>query len=282
MTNSRYLICTDLDRTLLPNGHHPESPQAMAYFSQIAARDDVDLAYVTGRHHKLVLEAIEQYQIPVPDFVIGDVGSSLYEIHNLHWQHSSQWIDEIAPGWAGVSHQELIKLFEDIKELKLQPEDKQSEYKLSYFAPENCNRNALLNEMETRLEKKNIKAHLNWSIDDLERVGLLDVLPFNATKLHAIEFLIQHKGYQPSHVVFSGDSGNDLPVLTSPINATLVANAREDVRSEAMELAKQKGNEKQLYVAQGSILEMNGNYSAGIIEGLLHYLPAAQAWLQKS
>ncbi|MFC1748397.1 HAD-IIB family hydrolase [Pseudomonadota bacterium] len=279
MANSHYLICTDLDRTLLPNGAHPESAQGMALFAKIAAREDVDVAYVTGRHHALVLEAIAEFQIPIPDFVIGDVGSSLYEIRENNWQQLPAWKDEIAPCWAGVSHHELIILFEDLKELRLQPVDKQSDFKLSYFAPENCDRHALLNEMQKRLDGKQIKAHLNWSIDDLEHIGLLDILPINATKLHAIEFLISQKSYQKSRVVFSGDSGNDMPVLSSPINATLVANARDDVRKEAIQQAKQQGNEQQLYLAKGNIRDMNGNYSAGIVEGILHYLPTAHSWL---
>lgn len=33
---SRLLLCTDLDRTLLPNGSEPESEQARKKFSQLA------------------------------------------------------------------------------------------------------------------------------------------------------------------------------------------------------------------------------------------------------
>jgi hypothetical protein len=36
-----------------------------------------------------------------------------------------------------------------------------------------------------------------------------------------------------------------------------------------------------LYVAQGGYLGMNGNYSAGILEGLAHYWPEVDTWLRE-
>ena len=97
----RILICTDLDRTLLPNGGAPESPQARTIFSALVSRPEVSLAYVSGRHKELVEEAIAEYQLPQPDFVIGDVGTSLYEVGAHGWHASEAWADEIAPDWAG-------------------------------------------------------------------------------------------------------------------------------------------------------------------------------------
>lgn len=47
---NRLLICTDLDRTLIPNGPQPESPKARALFRRLVSREEVTLAYVSGRH----------------------------------------------------------------------------------------------------------------------------------------------------------------------------------------------------------------------------------------
>lgn len=270
------LLCTDLDRTLLPNGAPKESADARVQFSKFTQSPEVTLAYVSGRHKELVLDAITEYQIPVPDYVIGDVGTTIYSIRDGEWQPWAAWHEEIAPDWAGKSRQELAGLFKDLGELKLQEESKQNRFKLSYYTPENFERDALLSEMRRRLEEKGIRASLIWSIDDIEHVGLLDLLPASATKVHAVEFLMQKKGFDPARVVYAGDSGNDLPVLASTINSVLVANARNDVRDEAISLARTNQNEATLYLAKGGLMGMNGNYSSGILEGVLHFLPDAE------
>jgi hypothetical protein len=80
-------------------------------------------------------------------------------------------------------------------------------------------------------------------------------------------------------MVYAGDSGNDLPVLGSGLQAVLVANAIPEVRQEALARVRKRGRADQLYLARGEFLGMNGNYSAGILEGLCHFLPEARSWL---
>ncbi len=274
---SPLLLCTDLDRTLLPNGECPESPGARERFCRFTARPEVTLAYVSGRHKQLVLDAIAEFGIPLPDYVIGDVGTTIYSIHNGEWQPWDKWHQEIAPDWAGYDHSGLVQLFADLDELTLQEAAKQNTYKLSYYTHQDVDRNTLLATMKQRLEERGINAGLIWSIDDIEHVGLLDLLPATATKVHAIEFLMQECGFQKERVIYAGDSGNDMPVLCSSINSVLVANARGDVRNEALALAAKEHNEKSLYLAKGDTLGMNGNYSAGILEGIIHFIPEARA-----
>ena len=119
-----------------------------------------------------------------------------------------------------------------------------------------------------------------WSVDEAAQVGLLDVLPACATKLHAIKFLIERKGFSPNKTVFAGDSGNDLPVLTSGLQAVLVNNAHPDVREEDIKTLQSKNLADKLYLARGQFLDMNGNYSAGVLEGLVHFLPETCRWLE--
>ena len=80
--------------------------------------------------------------------------------------------------------------------------------------------------------------------------------------------------------VFAGDSGNDLPVVASgELQSILVKNAHEDVISTAKQALHEKGASEQLYIAQGGFLQMNGNYSAGVLEGVAHFLPQTKSWL---
>ncbi len=87
------------------------------------------------------------------------------------------------------------------------------------------------------------------------------------------------KAFDEGDTVFAGDSGNDLPALTSGLQAVLVHNARADVREEALSALKAKGMAKRLYLAQGEFLGMNGNYAGGVLEGLTHFVPEARSWL---
>jgi HAD superfamily hydrolase (TIGR01484 family) len=279
----RLLICTDLDRTLLPNGERPESPGARAYFARIAARPEVTLAYVSGRHRELVEEAIRDYRLPLPDWVIGDVGTTIYQVGARKWRHWPEWEQDIAKDWRGLRSKDLRPLFTDLPALRLQEEAKQNHYKLSYYLPlPIVGFDALQKEMARRLAAQNLEACLIFSVDEALCTGLLDVLPARATKLHAVEFLMRHQGFDVSNTVFAGDSGNDLPVLASAIPSVLVANATTDVAAQAEIQAMEQGTMAAFYQAQGGFLGMNGNYSAGILEGVVHYHPDSLLWMENN
>jgi HAD superfamily hydrolase (TIGR01484 family) len=274
------LLCTDLDRTLLPNGSQPESPDARRRFSRFAARAEVRLAYVTGRHLALVEKAIANFVLPRPEFVIADVGTSLYESSDDSWRRCADWDGQFESEWGGMDHTAIRLLFSDIHELQLQEAARQSRYKLSFYLPLYTDRHALLSAMQQRLERHGVRASLIWSIDDPAGIALLDVVPRSATKFHAVEYLMRREGFTPENTLFAGDSGNDLPVLCSALRTILVANATADVREEALQLSASHGTGDSLYLAKGDFMGMNGNYSAGILEGIAHFLPRTRAWME--
>ena len=84
---------------------------------------------------------------------------------------------------------------------------------------------------------------------------------------------MQHEQFPADRTVFAGDSGNDLDVLTSGLQAILVKNATDEVRRETIETLSEKNMTDCLYLARGNFYGMNGNYAAGLIEGLAHYIP---------
>ncbi|MDH5258721.1 MAG: HAD hydrolase family protein, partial [Gammaproteobacteria bacterium] len=158
-------------------------------------------------------------------------------------------------------------------------ETKQSSFKLSYYVSLGISHNTLLKKMTVRLLEKNINANLIWSIDEEKDIGLLDVLPGNAGKRDAIDFLSAQLEFDHSEVIFAGDSGNDISVMASPVQAVLVANASDEVKEEAQQQAKKNGCESQLYLAKGDFFGLNGNYSAGILEGVVHYMNQSKEWI---
>ena len=272
----RFLLCTDLDRTLIPNGAQPESVSAKERFKQLVSREEVTLAYVTGRHRALIEQAIADFDLPQPDFAIADVGTTIYQIDSSGWRQWDAWDDLIAPDWHGLTHDELYRFLSVFPALRLQEKEKQNRHKLSFYVPLGTDVQGLIGAINVRLNHAGIRANLIWSIDEVAGQGLLDVLPTSANKLHAIRFLMQQNDFCHGNTVFAGDSGNDLDVLVSDIPAVLVANADAEVRSMV-----NKASKDTLYIAKGSYLGMNGNYSAGILEGVAHYLPEVDTWLRE-
>ncbi len=278
----RLLVCTDMDRTVIPNGSQPEDPQSHRRFKEFCANEAVTLVYVTGRHQALVKEAIIAYGLPEPDYAITDVGTKIYTVNSHNWQVLQSWEEEIDKDWHGKDHTQIKQLLSSISELKLQESDKQNTHKLSYYIPLNIDHQLVMKQMEELLNTEGIDASLIWSVDEPKNIGLLDVLPRNATKVHAIEFLRHLLGYQLEEMVFAGDSGNDLPVLTSRIHSVLVANASSDVKETAQQIVASNGYANALYLAHKDVLGMNGNYSAGILQGIWHFAPAFRNLLEQT
>ena len=84
---------------------------------------------------------------------------------------------------------------------------------------------------------------------------------------------MQQLGFGLANTIFAGGRGDDMAVLTSAIHGVLVANASEALRREARRQVLNMGQNETLYVARGGFIDMNGNYSAGILEGVAHYVP---------
>jgi sucrose-6F-phosphate phosphohydrolase len=272
MINDKLLVCTDLDRTLIPNGPQSESKQVRTRFAQLTSHPQITLTYVSGRDRKLIEKAIAHYELPNPDFVIGDVGTTLYKVGpELEWVHERNWEDRISEDWAGKTHTELKQMLQDISTLRLQEPGKQNRHKLSYYVPIQTQRESLSQMINARFADIGARCNLIWSLDEPRGVGLLDILPSSASKLHAIELLMQQEGFDNQNTVFCGDSGNDMEVLASQIPAVLVANAAPNVRQLAMELSDAAGYGSALYVAKGGFFGMNGNYCGGMLEGIAHY-----------
>lgn len=269
------LLATDLDRTLLPNGRHPESPMARTYFRQFVTRPEVNLVYVTGRHQELTRVAMAEYALPTPRFVIANVGTCIYEIQGTDWRFCEAWHKMLMSRWSEGETGQLMAALNDLRALRLQEASKQSPLKLSYYADNVRNPSALLAQVRERLAAIGANMHMVWSVDETSDTGLLDILPAGASKLHALEYLRNYLGIALEKTVFAGDSGNDMEVLVSDIPSVLVANAEDTVREEAI---RQSARDT-LYVAQGGLAGMNGYYSAGILEGVIHFLPATRAWL---
>lgn len=271
--SDRLLLCTDMDRTVIPNGRQPENRKSREQFRQLCRLSSVCLVYVTGRHLQLVIEAITKYNLPQPGYAITDVGTKMYQRAQGAWNEMFTWQDLISRDWQGRTHFQLQNALCKVSCLSLQEDSKQSDLKLSYYLPLDANSQKVLLEIEGRLAQMGVEASVIWSVDEPEQVGLIDILPRNATKLHAIEFLQQHLRYEPDEIVFAGDSGNDLPVLGSSVRSILVANAESGIKDQAVQLVEQNGYPETLYIAKQENYSLGGNYAAGVLQGVAFFAP---------
>jgi HAD superfamily hydrolase (TIGR01484 family) len=268
----KILLSCDLDRTIIPNGIQKESPLARPLLRRLARCPNIYLAYVSGRDKNLILDAIDEFYLPMPDYAIGDVGTTLYRVSNDDWQLSQDWSYEIGQDWKEFGWQRLSELLENVDEIRLQEPERQNRYKASYYADQHIDHQRLMTDIRCVLAKNGVRARIIWSVDEISANGLLDIIPERANKLHAIRFLMQQEQFFEDHTVFAGDSGNDLDVLTSGLQSILVKNAVDEVRKEAIEALSLKHMTHRLYLPKGNFYGMNGNYAAGVIEGLAHYI----------
>jgi len=273
---TRYLICTDLDRTLIPNGVEEEATLVRAHFANIFNQHNVQLAYVSGRNLELVEDAIAEYALPKPDTVIADVGASIYHSTDSGWLADEHWQNDIAENWQGKDWQALAGLMENVQGIRQQDEqiNQACPYKLSYFTQADVDAAGLQQTIESALSRHGFESRAIWSLDEAKNLGLLDILPVRASKLHAIEFLLRHADIAPENCLFCGDSGNDLEALTSRIPSVLVANASPETRRLAVHQSKRLNNEDSLYLARYQSDSDNGNYAGGILQGVQHFFPA--------
>ncbi|CAK8715847.1 hypothetical protein KKHLCK_04965 [Candidatus Electrothrix laxa] len=269
----KLLVCTDLDRTLLPNGPQPESPGARQAFAALAEDPRVRIVYVTGRSIRLTEEAIEKYQVPFPDILIADVGTTICHREQGQWRRDREWDELISKNWPLADSSGPTDLLRNLPGLQIQEKDRLTRFKLSYYAEAEANKDSLSCSITSIFAQHNIRASLIWSHDEVADQELLDILPAGADKYQALQFLRQQMEYRLNEMIFSGDSGNDLEVLSSEIPAVLVANARQEVAEKAEAMATAAGNGAKLYLACGGWQDMNGCYSAGILEGIAYYFP---------
>ncbi len=278
---TKLLLCTDMDRTLLPNGDAPLSPTATSLFQQLVAQPEVMLAYVTGRNLSLLEQAVEEFQVPPPDFAITDVGATIYQRQHGRYQPLTAWQEKLEQEWSQEMRDSLPLQLGHFEHLALQPDTQQGRFKLSFQVTPSEHLEPDLTTLKQRLDAAGLEASVIVSVDETLDEGLVDLLPPSANKRSATEFLATKLQLSPDQLFFSGDSGNDLALLISPFPATLVANATEQVRQQALLQAQQTAESETLYLAKGlPELELNGNYCAGIVEGFLHYFPHARHWLK--
>jgi sucrose-6F-phosphate phosphohydrolase len=262
------ILATDLDRTLLPNGHWKHDPEAIGLFNDLTKRQKVKVVYVTGRNLELTEQAIDEFGVRPPDVLVGDVGTSIRRFENDGWRLDGGWMDHVrgvSPRWNADAIRQAVA---DVGGLTEQEPQHLNPFKQSYYV-NHARREDILGQVESRLAGRFDEVAI-YSYDSMDDKGLLDFLPASATKQTALEYVAQDCGCDKSEVVFCGDSGNDIFPLTAGFRGVLVRNADEQL-VENVRAAMADNPALQVYFARGGFRGLSGYYTSGVIEGAYHY-----------
>jgi len=264
-----FVLATDLDRTLLPNGKQ-HCDDSMNIFNNIIDSEKLKLIYVTGRNLELVKDALEEYNAPIPHAIIGQVGTKIYSSDGKDFMEDIKWQNQIIKSIKNWDISLFKEKLSSIKGLKLQEEKVQNEFKLSYYLESTSNSKLITNNVKNIITTICNDAIVIHSIDETKNLELLDIIPKTGTKLSALEYLRKKLNLSKNKIIYCGDSGNDVLPLTFGYKSILVKNTIPEVKSMVRGILSKKKALKNLYISKG-YLGLNGYYVSGIIEGLIKF-----------
>lgn len=265
------VLATDLDGTLIPLADHAASRHDLKRLRALLASESIPLAFVTGRHLAIVEEAIQEHDLPLPGWIICDVGTSIYEKSSAGWTISSSYREHLAEICRPMPITELREKLAPTRGLSMQEDEKQGEFKLSFYT-DVSELDDVSAELDRWLTARNAPYRRISSVDPFTNVGLIDLLPAGTSKAFAVEWWRQFHRFEMHDIVFAGDSGNDLAALTAGYHAIIVGNADRRLAEVVAAQREAEAAPTTLYLAESPS-------TSGVLEGcralgLFRQLPA--------
>lgn len=225
------LLATDLDGTFLAGS----AEDRLRLYQLITSHPDIRLAYVTGRGRESVLPLLSDPTLPMPDYVICDVGATVVDGPTQQpIQPLQSQIDAVWPGDQAVL--EAIGEHEHVER-----QDVPQERRCSFY----CSSHAISDRFREAVEA--LGCELIYSSD-----LYLDVLPRGVNKGSTLKRLVDQIGIDPEDVLVAGDTLNDLAMFQHGFKGVCVGH------SEAGLLEATAGNTRVLHAARpgcGGVLE---------------------------
>ena len=235
-----HMVITDIDNTLL-GGDKKDIASLMNLLEQ--HHEDLGFGVATGRYFESARDVLKTHGIKTPDIIISCVGSQIS--YGKSFYHDKGWETHISKKWnPGL----MAARLKEIDYIRLQEDQFQRPYKLSYYMEPGKDRLARIHHVLTR---NRFLYTLVYSSDKH-----LDILPYRASKGKAIRYLSYKWEIPLRNFLICGDSGNDKEMLKGDTCGVIVGNY-------SPELAPLK-SAKKIYFSDNS-------FARGIIEGISHY-----------
>lgn len=255
-----HVLATDLDGTFIPLDRDSQNRSDLQTLTSQFESHGIPLIFVTGRHFESVTHAIQEFQLPLPEWIICDVGTSIFQRQDSGTftpvTAYQEYQDQII---ASMPIEVLRERLQKIPGLRLQEQQKQGRFKLSFYA-EAAQLEALVSLIQDDLDRSNAPYSIIHSVDPFNGDGLIDLLPATVSKAHALEWWSETYHLNPEDIVFAGDSGNDFTALTAGYRTILVGNADRDLAQRVYNLHRGAGWDNRLCLARGKA-------TTGVLEG---------------
>lgn len=255
------ILATDLDGTFIPLDNNAENQRDLVKLQQFLLDRNIELVYVTGRRQASVEQVIQEKMLPIPTWMICDVGTTVVKVEGDQPTTFAQYQAELAQITNGWPIEQVRRLLAPLN-LELQEPNKQTRFKLSYYAAISDIRD-LVHEIE-QLVKLHAAPYSVVSCHNPfdEQQALIDLLPQHVNKGFALRWLMQHWQVGEDELIFCGDSGNDLAALTSGLLSIVVSNATQELKDLVQEF--HQPYPRRLFIASKPA-------TSGLLEGLKHF-----------
>jgi hypothetical protein len=243
-----FLFVTDLDNTLV--GDDDALQELNQQLSQHRQEYGTKLVYATGRSRSIYHDLKSEKQLLDPDALIAAVGTEIYEDDRQDTPDLG-WSEKLSEGW---SRELIVATAAHYSDLVPQEDSEQRPFKVSYFLAEAA-AVEVLPRLEAQLSERSLDVKLIYSGGKD-----LDILPRNADKGLAVQFLQQKWGIDAKRTAVCGDSGNDIALFSvGEARGIVVGNARPELRQWYEENPADYRYMAEAYCA------------GGILEGLHHF-----------
>ena len=236
------VFCSDLDGTLLGN---PEGTDRFRRAWNSMTSDRPLLIYNSGRLLSDMLNLLQLEPLPPPDFLIGGVGTQIYDYTNRCELHEFE--SDLREGWDLERVEALVR---DFPGTVYQPEEFQHQFKSSWYL-RRANRETL-DKLKQLFAEHSLEVQIVYS-----SLRDLDILPRKASKGAALSWLLQRLEISPESCLVAGDTGNDSTMFQLPgVQGIVVDNAQPELYETVIAL--------NAYCSQATLAD-------GVVEGLDHY-----------
>jgi HAD superfamily hydrolase (TIGR01484 family) len=200
------VLATDLDGTFL-GGSDRQKAEFYEYLQKY--RDRLLLVFVTGRDLEFVQGLCQNPKFPKPDYIIGDVGTTIVHGDTLKPLESVQgWVSEI---WGNANERvKAMMANEPGIELQSGTGPRRVSY---YYKPE-------------ELQQSTVQKVIDAGFDCILSADVyLDVMPKGVSKGPTLLKFIQLLGLNADNVIPAGDTLNDLSLFKTGLKGIAVGNA---------------------------------------------------------